>query len=274
MVYQSKNGNIFYKDSRPDDPFAVIFCHGVGMDHRTFQHQSDALQGKYRTLLWDLPGHGQSTLTDYNTRYSHIASLCLQGLIQERKIEKAVLVGQSLGSLVIQRLQLQHPQKVAGMVHIGGMQLAEHIGSWLRTLAPAIVGMYNLIPEKTFYTAFGRHRAEKPEIQNYLAESISRTGKKLVLQITKDMIFDLTENPGSAEDIPSLLIYGETDLSMVRESTRKWHRSMPNSLCFEIPMANHIANQDNPEEFNKRLFDFLDGIKTDGFNVPHGELAD
>ena len=56
--YKSKYGNVYYDLSGPEDAPVVIFLHGVGMDHRTFEKQREVLHGRYRTLLIDLPGHG------------------------------------------------------------------------------------------------------------------------------------------------------------------------------------------------------------------------
>ena len=52
--YESKYGNVYYDLSGHEDVPVVIFLHGVGMDHRTFEKQKEALSGQYRTLLIDL----------------------------------------------------------------------------------------------------------------------------------------------------------------------------------------------------------------------------
>jgi 3-oxoadipate enol-lactonase len=41
--YKSKYGNVYYDLSGPEDAPVVIFLHGVGMDHRTFEKQREAL---------------------------------------------------------------------------------------------------------------------------------------------------------------------------------------------------------------------------------------
>ncbi len=58
--YKRKYGNVYYDLSGPEDATVVIFLHGVGMDHRTFEKQKEGLHDQYRTLLIDLPGqHSQ-----------------------------------------------------------------------------------------------------------------------------------------------------------------------------------------------------------------------
>jgi len=68
--YKSLFGDIFYKDSGPKDAPAVIFLHGVGMDHRTFDEQVNVLKDRYRVIVFDLPGHGRSTIKNYNFSFT------------------------------------------------------------------------------------------------------------------------------------------------------------------------------------------------------------
>jgi len=47
------------------------------------------------------------------------------------------------------------------------------------------------------------------------------------------------------------------DLFFIKKGSIRWHENTPHSKCVKIKNANHILNQDNPEEFHKTLFDFL-----------------
>ena len=44
----------------PEKAPLVVFTHGATIDHRTWNPQLKALEGKYRVLVWDVRGHGQS----------------------------------------------------------------------------------------------------------------------------------------------------------------------------------------------------------------------
>ncbi len=63
MIYKSKFGDIYYEITGPEGKPVVLLCHGIGMDHRTFEGQVTALQGEYRVIVWDMPGHGRSTMS-------------------------------------------------------------------------------------------------------------------------------------------------------------------------------------------------------------------
>ncbi|WMJ75518.1 alpha/beta hydrolase [Cytophagaceae bacterium ABcell3] len=256
----SSYGILYFQSHGNKDNPTVVFIHGVGMDHRTFAEQIESLKENYHVILWDLPGHGNSTLQNYKSRYTEMAADCLNELLTELKISKAVLVGQSLGSMISQYFLLKYPKKVIATAHVPGIELKSHAGNWAKAFIPLFMGMINLIPAGLFHRSFGRHRAVKPEVQNYLSKTIEKTGKKLVLKITKDMTLDLIERNPEPEKKSILITYGQKDLFFIRKAARNWHKKYPSGLCVEIPEANHIANQDNPAAFNKHLGIFLKDI--------------
>ena len=258
--YKSKYGNVYYELSGPEDAPVVIFLHGVGMDHRTFEEQREALRRRYRTLLIDLPGHGHSSIVNYDKRYSLLAAECLEGLMDEAGIDKAILVGQSLGSFISQRFQLKNPGRVSATAHIGGAEFRSYAGSWAKAFIPMTMGMIHIMPKNSFYNAFGRHKADTIETQEYLIEATKKSGKKLISAITKDMLYEIIEGIPEPEYRHLMISFGETDLPFIRKNSLKWHKKMPGSVLVEIEGANHIANQDNPDRFNEALLNFLESI--------------
>ncbi len=255
--YNSEYGDIFYDFTLADGKPIIIFIHGVGMDHKTFDMQIEAMKSDYSILVWDLPGHGRSTIKKHKERFTKMSADCLNGLMNETGVNKAIFVGQSLGSMIVQHFQIKHPRKVIAAIHVPGIELKSHVGSWSKIFVPFMIFILNLIPSNTFYKSFGKHRAVKKDVQKYLSETMSRIGKKLALEITKDMVYDLIDKSPEPEKVPLLITYGKRDLFFIRIAAKKWHRKETGSNCVEIQSANHIANQDNPEEFNKAVIDFL-----------------
>lgn len=165
-----------------------------------------------------------------------------------------------MGSLEAQYFQLNHPDKVLALAHAPGIELKSHVGKWARKLVPFFIFLIGLIPEKMFYQSFGKHRSVKKEVQDYLSATMKKTGKKFALKITADMCYDLIDPSPQAPKVPLLMLFGEKDLAFIRSASRKWHESEPLSQCVAIPEAYHIANQDNPEAFNRALRQFLEAL--------------
>jgi len=267
-ILKTEYGDIYYELSGPVDKPVIIFIHGVGMDLQTFEMQVEAFHSAYSVLVWDLPGHGRSTIKEQKERFTTMSADCLHLLMNELGINKAILVGQSLGSMIAQHFQIKNPGKVIATIHVPGIELKSHVGNWSRFFVPFMMFLINLIPQKTFYKSFGKHRAVKKNVQEYLSGAMSRTGKKLALKITEDMVYDLIDKSPEPEKAPLLISYGAKDLFFIRNAAKKWHRKETGSHCVEIPHANHIANQDNPEAFNQAMFDFLNALKINGKASP------
>ncbi|MCC5938128.1 MAG: alpha/beta hydrolase [Lunatimonas sp.] len=251
-------GDIYYELSGIDSGPTLVFIHGVGMDRLTFQEQLASLKSHYRILVWDLPGHGASSLENYHKRFTELSAECLNELLETLQITQVVLIGQSLGSMVAQYFQLKHPDKVLALIHAPGIELKSHVGKWAKPLVPIFIFLMGLMPEKMFCSSFGKHRAVKKEVQEYLARSIGKIGKKLALQITADMCYDLIDSSPQPTKVPLLMLYGKRDLDFIKNASKAWCKKESSSQCVEIPNANHIANQDNPEAFNRVLHKFLD----------------
>ena len=259
-MFKSKYGDIYYELTRVEQKPMVVFTHGVGMDHKTFYAQVNALKSDYNVLVWDLPGHGNSSLKNYHKRFTVLSAECLNDLMKGLNIQEAYFVGQSLGSMIVQHFQIKFPEKVKATIHVPGIELTSHVGPWAKKFVPVMMSMLKLIPSKLFYSSFGKHRAVKKEVQEYLSATMSRTGKKLALAITKDMAYDLIDESPMLLKKPMLIAYGEKDLFFIRNAAKKWHKKEPVSQCIEISNANHIANQDNPEEFNSAMIAFLHSV--------------
>ncbi len=258
MIYKSKYGDIYYELTGLKEKPVVVLCHGVGMDHRTFKKQVSALQREYQVIIWDMPGHGSSTMTNYNIRFSLMAAECFVGLLEETDTDRAVLGGLSLGSFVIQHVLNKYPERVIATFHIGGLPLYPKYSSLLKPIF-FMTGILKLMPDKMFYSSFAKHRANTPDARQSLEDAISKTGKELVLKITMDMGEDMIEGVPEPPERPMLIAYGADDI-YARGLSAKWHQRIPGSQRAVISNANHIANQDNGDEFNKFLLSFLQGI--------------
>ena len=76
----------------------IVFTHGVTADHTMFEKQVRFFSGKYTLILWDVPLHGLSR-PYHGFSYRDTADI-LYSILRKEKIEKAVLVGMSMGLFI------------------------------------------------------------------------------------------------------------------------------------------------------------------------------
>lgn len=258
MMCKSGAGHLFYEVSGPKDAPAVIFTHGVAMDHRTFATQTAAFSNRYRVVVWDLPGHGRSALNDAEFGYP-LAAACLIDMLDDIGLDAALLVGLSLGGHIDQYAAYYYPERVTAVAEIGSTPLHRGLGAFTKMYYTAFLGISRLIPEKTIAMLFAQSRAVKPATREYLREVAIKTGKNRILQFTHSMLRDASKGIPSPFRQPLLITHGEKDLGLVITQARHWHEDIPGSIYAAIPDAGHIVHQDNPEGFNRVLRRFLEG---------------
>src|SRR5688572_26167661 len=97
----------------------VVLIHGWGGSKESWREQVSSLDRHYRVLAIDLPGFGKSDKP--KTTYS-MAFLAdgVNTALQDVRVQKAVLVGFSMGSPVISAFYKKYPAKVAALVAVDG----------------------------------------------------------------------------------------------------------------------------------------------------------
>lgn len=86
----------------------IVLIHGVGMDQRCWQPQIEALSQARRVLTYDMLGHGQSRLPAEGVQLADFAGQLLR-LLDHLRIDRAHVVGHSMGALVAIEFALRHP---------------------------------------------------------------------------------------------------------------------------------------------------------------------
>lgn len=114
-VVQANGQRLYVEERGPRNAPAVVFSHGLLMDHRMFEPQLQRLASRYRCIAWDERCHGQSGGADAPFSYYDSAA-DLFALLDHLQIQEAVLVGMSQGGYLSLRAALRQPQRVRGLV--------------------------------------------------------------------------------------------------------------------------------------------------------------
>ena len=99
---------------------AIVFVHGWSCNGSFWREQIPAFVDKARLLFIDLPGHGKSDKphTEYTMDFFAGAVLAV---MRDAGVDKATLVGHSMGTPVICRVYKQAPERVAALVAVDGI---------------------------------------------------------------------------------------------------------------------------------------------------------
>ena len=126
MPYATADGSKVYYEVHGEGP-AVVLVHGAGGHHAIWWQQIPHLCDRYSVIALDLPGFGNSDsdLDEYDAK-EYPASIL--AVLDDAGIERAALVGQSLGSPPSLSVAVSHPERVAGVIlahSLGGIDHEE-----------------------------------------------------------------------------------------------------------------------------------------------------
>jgi 3-oxoadipate enol-lactonase len=244
----------------PSGPVLVL-AHGAGMDHRMFDPQLPAFTD-HRLLVWDAPGHGESQPL---TGPFHVPAVAddLLAVLDDAGAERVVLVGQSLGGHIVQHAHRRAPDRVRALVLIGSVSIAQAYSRSevlaLRATAPLLA----LWPYQHLTATVARRLSADPQVRAYALAAMRRIPPRTFHSIWRGVsrVVDGVGLPGHRIDVPMLLVNGDhDDLGSIARHAPAWAAAEPRARLVLVPGAGHNANQDAPEEFNRVLRGFLDGL--------------
>jgi pimeloyl-ACP methyl ester carboxylesterase len=98
---------------------AIVFIHGWACNAGFWREQMPTFERKARLVLIDLPGHGDSDKPEVDYTMSYFADAVI-AVMRDAKVERATLVGHSMGTPVICKVYAKAPERVAALVAVDG----------------------------------------------------------------------------------------------------------------------------------------------------------
>jgi 3-oxoadipate enol-lactonase/4-carboxymuconolactone decarboxylase len=115
MPSVAANGvSLFYDFNGPEEAPVVVFLHSIGSSAEAWDDQIRFFANRYRCLRYDARGHGRSQVIDKPITASDLAE-DLAGLLDALGIDKAHVVGLSLGGITAQAFAVRHPQRTLSL---------------------------------------------------------------------------------------------------------------------------------------------------------------
>jgi pimeloyl-ACP methyl ester carboxylesterase len=242
----------------PSPGATVVLTHGAGLDHTMFDAQVTALTaGGYRVIVWDMRGHGQSTLAP-GTRFTGPDALDdLVALLDRCQVDRCVLVGHSLGGNLSQAFARAYADRVRGLIvmdsapNAGALSRAERFG--LRLAAPAL----GLVPARTLPGVMARASAVTPQAIARTEATFARMSKRMFLDVWRATVSFVDPDPDYRSPVPLALVRG------ARDQTGNIATAMPRWAQVEgiaervIPNAGHVPTWDAPAATSAALLEVL-----------------
>lgn len=253
---------------------AVVLVHGMLNSSSHWHDVARTLARDHTVLAPDLIGHGDSAAPrgDYSLG-AHAAAI--RDLMAAVGIERATLVGHSLGGGVAMQFFYQFPQRVQRLALVSSGGLGREVSPLLRTAAlPGVSGLLSLTINPRLLgavraagTTMRERGMQKGEYLHALARALgplqSAGAREAFLQTLRSVIdvrgqrVSATDRLYLLETMPTLIVWGERDRTIPIEHGRRAHEAIPGSTFRTLPHAAHFPNLEDPDGLAQLLLEFM-----------------
>ena len=245
----------------------VLMIHGFFLDSQMWAPNIDALAEHFHVLAMDLWGLGYSSREPMDYSYQLYADQVL-GFMDALAIERASIIGQSMGAGTAMLFCIQHRSRVDKLVLVGAAGMPGDLPLTAKFLTFSGLGKFvmglrtNAIRKKNLGD-FWIHRCENLTDEYFEKttrfQKIEGTGQAMQSMLRKKIFFTLGEEIPklAAMDVPILLVWGAEDKSVPLETGRKLHNLLSTSRLEVFERAGHVPNYEAADRFNRLAVEFL-----------------
>ncbi|KAJ9602164.1 hypothetical protein H2200_013284 [Cladophialophora chaetospira] len=233
---------------------ALVFIHGWTCDKSLWENQAP-LFNKYRSLLIDLPGHGQSD----NPRIEYSQELfarSVEAVLVAEGVQRAVLIGHSMGGPVSTMILRLFPAKVIGIIYVDSFfNLPEHYLTDVERKELAIRHSDDAKFEALIHVFFSPHTTEA--VRKHILTVMTTTAKHVRCNATTTSCLPHALRYDNVFQIPALHLV----TPMFADIDKHWLHHLP-MLQTEIWTGyGHFLFMEDAPRFNDRVETFLKAHK-------------
>lgn len=258
------NLRLHLRDTGPRGAPAVIFLHGFASSLHTWEAVAAGLEPDFRVIRLDLPGFGLTGADptgDYSDARSHVVILALMTRLG---LERAALVGSSMGGRIAWSFASAHPGRVSRLVLMApdgfaspgiGYEQRPNVPMLMRvlpytlpdgmlraSLKPAY-GDTSVLTEATFerYRDMMLAPGVRQAIVDRMAQHVLLRPEPLLARIT----------------LPVLLLWGDQDRMVPATNAQDYLRALPDARLVTLPGKGHVPMEEAPGDVVRALREFL-----------------
>jgi len=231
----------------------IIFVHGWTCDISVWADQLSEFDDDYRVVALDLPGHGQSPPPADGIYTMGRFAEAIESVRADTGADQIVLVGHSMGVMVIRQYALLYPDRVAGLLAVDGFVPPppdDEADGVPQQAPPREEGWRDQFIESMFVAR------TSPELRQQIRRMMLRAPDSQALAIAASMR-DPAAQTARVMDAPMLAVMSDRrpppDITVFRQI-------LPNLEIRQVPQTGHFLMMEVPGEFNAQMRGFLQEI--------------
>lgn len=272
---QTQRWKIHYNEA--GSGHAVIMLHGTGpgaTGWSNFHQNFDELAKSYHVIAPDFPGWGKSDIFDCTGESRNGANAeAIKLLMDERGIEMAALVGNSMGGGATLQFMADYPDRIshaitmgAGIFALPNLVSATGLTEGLKVLItayrdPTPANFRRLVEIMVYDSSFVTDELAKQRSDSALATPAHLANwLKWPMGHPKGPFGGVEELLGklAQSSVPTLMIHGRDDRTVLMETSLRTAAVIPNARTVILNRCGHWAQVEHREEFNKLVQHFIE----------------
>ena len=240
----------------------IVFLHGFPFSHEMWNPQAQALPDHFRSIAYDIRGHGASDVGDGQYSVEFFVD-DLIALLDHLHIQQTILCGLSMGGYIALRMYERFPARINGLILSNTKSTADsneakiNRAVTIRAVKQNGVRIFaeNFLKSVFWNETFQSNPAAIEFIHDLIVTNspLGICGTQLALAARTD-----TTHVLSTIKVPTLIITGNHDVLVPPSEAQILSGNIPGSEIHIIPNAAHMSNIENSEEFNRVMVQFLE----------------
>jgi len=249
-----------YVDRGAPNGVPVVFLHGYTDSWLSFATVLPHLPARMRLLAYSQRGHGDS---DRPVAGFHTRDLAgdLEGFLDAVGIERAVIVGHSMGSQVAARFAITRPERVLGLALVGGFATLGG-NAVVGELRQAVAALSDPV-DPDFVREFQASTLARPCSDTFL-DMIVEESRKVPARVWREALDgqigeDVSPDLGRI-GVPTLIAWGDRDSIVSRAAQEAMATAIPDARFVICHGSGHALHWEDPASFAAELRAFVDGL--------------
>lgn len=257
-----------YAEHGSRDGTPVIALHGVTDSWHSFEPLFAHLPTDLRLFALSQRGHGESDKPADGYRPVDFAA-DVAAFMDQMQLERAVVVGHSMGSVNALRLALDHPSRVAGLLLAGTMPWFGRRPELAEFNREQIAPLVDPVPEvlaREFQLSTLARPIDPSLLDRFVAESLKVPAHVWRAAFAGFMDDDFSSRLGEIK-VPTLVVWGRHDTICPAAEQRAMLALVSNARLIEYADAGHAMHWEEPQRFARDLRHFVTAVAAEAATV-------
>lgn len=234
---------------------AIVFIHPPVLTSTNFQYQIQQLSAHFRTVAFDIRGHGHSEPSRESITYPLIVE-DIRKLLDELKIERAFLCGYSTGGSIVLEFLLSYPDRALGGIVVGGMSEVSDRKLRRRIFLASVLSRVGAAGALALTIAWNQARTKLALARRLYNDARQGSSNNAKQYYQYSLNYNCTAQLKRISH-PVLLVYGERDKKFYRYA-RMLHEQLPNNELVLIEKVSHQIPTKAAKKLNGLIQRFIE----------------